>query len=141
MSLLSPEQLIRAWYDEVWVAGRVDLVGRLMAPDATLHGTGSTGAEIARPADFIAHFERMRGALSQLMVETVIVMASDTMAAARWRMRAFHDGDGLGVPPSRRPVEVSGLSICRAEFGRIVEAWYEWDRLPFALRIGAVGPR
>jgi predicted ester cyclase len=57
---------------------------------------------------------------------------------ARWRSRATHQGDYMGIPPSGKEVEFTGISYYRIEAGRIAESWNEEDQLGSMRQIGAV---
>ena len=57
---------------------------------------------------------------------------------ARWRARATHLGEYLGVPPSGKEVEFKGISMYRKEGGRIAESWTVEDELGLMRQIGGV---
>jgi predicted ester cyclase len=44
----------------------------------------------------------------------------------------------MGVPPSGRRIEVSGMSMDRISGGRIVENWNNWEALEMMRQIGAI---
>jgi predicted ester cyclase len=73
----------------------------------------------------------------KIRVDDVLVDGEKT--AIRFTLTATHVGEGLGVPPSNKPVRVTGMSITRWEDGKIAEGWNEFDKAGLAAQI-APGP-
>jgi predicted ester cyclase len=57
---------------------------------------------------------------------------------ARWRARAAHQGEYMGLPPSGKEVAFTGLSAYRIEGNKIAESWTVEDELGPMRQIGAV---
>ena len=53
-------------------------------------------------------------------------------------MRGTHRGGFMGVPPTRRRLDLSGVSIARVAGGRVAEAWFEWDRRRLLEQLGVM---
>jgi predicted ester cyclase len=49
-----------------------------------------------------------------------------------------HSGAFLGIAPTGRTVEVTGMSLQRIANGKIAEAWDNWDQLGLLVQIGGV---
>ena len=64
---------------------------------------------------------------TQMSVEDVI--AEGDKVVTRWTVRATHQGELMGIPPSGNRVEVRGISIDRIESGKFVETWSNYDAL------------
>ena len=60
------------------------------------------------------------------------------MVVTRWIARGTHRGEFMGIPPSGRRIEVSGMSMDRISGGRIVENWNNWEALEMMQQIGAI---
>jgi predicted ester cyclase len=43
--------------------------------------------------------------------------------------RGTHHGAFQGIPPTGKPVTLTGISIWRVDGGKIVESWHELDTL------------
>lgn len=65
------------------------------------------------------------------------VAEGDTVVT-RWTARGTHRGKFMGVPPSGRRIEVSGMSMDRISEDRIVENWNYWEALEMMRQIGAI---
>ncbi|MDR3418253.1 MAG: ester cyclase [Nevskia sp.] len=116
------------WFDEVWNKGNADAIDRLFAPDAIAHGlTNPTGGPVRGPASFKPFHRSFCRAFPDIHVEVADAVTEGDMIAARCRVKGTHLGDGLGVPPSGRHVDFTGMAFMRVRNGRIVEAWNNFD--------------
>jgi steroid delta-isomerase-like uncharacterized protein len=59
-------------------------------------------------------------------------------AVIRWTYQAVHRGEFQGLPPTGRPVAVSGITILRLKDGKIVEYAVELDQLGLLRQLGVV---
>src|SRR5690242_17729040 len=116
----------RRWFEEVWNKGRRDAIAELLAPGAVVH---EAGVDTVGPEGFYPLFERLRDTLTDIKIEVLDTIAEGDRVCLRWISRARHTGPGLGLPPTGKPVEVTGISILRVANGKIVEGWQNWDML------------
>ena len=49
-----------------------------------------------------------------------------------------HEGELLGIPPTGKPVEITGFDLFRIEGDRIAEMWQNWDTLGLMQQVGAI---
>jgi predicted ester cyclase len=52
--------------------------------------------------------------------------------------RGTHQGVFQGIPPTGRPVTLTGISIWRVNGGTIVESWHELDTLGLIQQLGVI---
>ncbi len=120
---------------ENWNRG--DLAGylELYDPDAVLHGYPGVepGLEsIKRFYDaFWAAFPD-----SHIMIDDVIAEGDEV--ASRFTLRATHQGDFMGIPPTGGQVTLAGITILRFAGGRCVERWGQADFLGLMQQLGAI---
>lgn len=140
MAQVTPDQLVRQWFEEVWNEGREDAIDRLMAPDVLVHGlSGPHGVSVIRgPQEFKPFFRTMRAALSNLQVHVIRTVVQDDCVAAHCHVVAVHSGEALGGPATGRPVNFWGMTIVRVRDGRLVEGWNCFDFLAMYQQIGWV---
>ena len=63
--------------------------------------------------------------------------ASGDKVCTRWTARGTNDGELLGMAPTGKRAEVTGISIDRFDDeGRIVETWDQWDNAGFMVQLG-----
>jgi steroid delta-isomerase-like uncharacterized protein len=136
----SPAFVVRSWFEEVWNKGRADLIPLYLSPLAQHHGFDEAGAAGVGIEGFRPFYERLRAAVPDIHFIVHEISENGSLVASRWSATGTHSGDHLGPKASNRTISVSGMSFVHLEDGKIVEAWNEWDRLGFAMTIGAVAP-
>jgi predicted ester cyclase len=67
------------------------------------------------------------------------VISEGDRVAAQFTMRGTHVGDFMGVPPTNRPIVVTGIDIVRFEGGKAVEHWHEWSGMELLQQLGVLG--
>ena len=125
MSTEENKALVRREQDELWNhTGDLDAAGDLFAPEQ---------AEAARQeaSDFRRGFPDVVSTIEDLIAEGDKVVA-------RWRARATHTGEYMGIPPTGEEVEFTGISVYRIEGGKIAESWNSEDQFGLLRQIGAV---
>jgi len=117
--------LVRREQEELWNhTGNLDAAEELFAAEQ---------AEAARQeaADFRQGFPDVVSTIEDLIAE-------GNKVVARWRSRATHQGEYMGIPPSGKEVEFTGISVYRIEAGKIAESWNVEDQLGLMQQIGAI---
>jgi steroid delta-isomerase-like uncharacterized protein len=132
--------LMKRWYHEVWRERKNETVHELLAPDASLHGQTGPEEEIVGPEGFVKFAESIRNAFPDTEVTVEDIFAVDDKVAVRWIAIGTHTGHGMGLDPSGRRVQITGMTIARIVNGKIVEGWDNWDRLAMLEQIGAYAP-
>ncbi|HTM89842.1 MAG TPA: ester cyclase [Terriglobales bacterium] len=137
MSAKENVALMRRWFEEVWNQGKIATVKELLAKDAVGMGQGEPGAKIRGPADFIRFVERIRGAFPDVKVTVEDTFGARDKVAVRWSATMTHRGAHLGIPPSGKPVRITGMTMVRIQDGKIIEGWDNWDQLAMMRQIEA----
>lgn len=114
------------WFEEVWNKQRREAIGQMIEPAAPFHECGET---VFGPEGFYPFFDRMQAAFSELRVTVQDTIAQDDKLCVRWSCTMKHTGDGLGMPPTGKVLNVTGISIIRVAQGKAIEAWQNWDML------------
>jgi steroid delta-isomerase-like uncharacterized protein len=125
MSARENKALVRREQEELWNhTGNLDAAEELFVTEQ---------AEAARQeaAEFRQGFPDVVSIIEDLIAEGDRVVA-------RWRARATHQGEYVGVPPTGKEVEFTGISVYRIEEGKIAQSWTEMDELGLMRQIGAV---
>ncbi len=129
--------LVDRWFEEVWNQGRADAIDELLADHAISHGLlDESGKEIDTAAAFKHFYGRFREAFSDVVVTVEDTIAEGDKVVARYRLRARHTGDTLGVAATHKPIEYAGMGIVRIQDGKIVEAWNCFDDIGLYKQIG-----
>ncbi|KAA0092653.1 DUF4440 domain-containing protein [Mycolicibacterium sp. P1-18] len=129
---------IRTAWEAAWDRGDVDALDDVLDADYRRHG--SAGAVQALD-EFKASIVATRSAFPDLLTVVDDIVVEGDRAAIRWHSKGSHAHSFLGVPATKREVEVSGATFARFDGERIVEEFVTWDprTLLTALGIIAVG--
>jgi steroid delta-isomerase-like uncharacterized protein len=112
-------------------------VDELLAPDYVSHAPGDP--ELSRgPEDIKEIVRAYHAAFPDLTFTVEKQVAEGDMVVTRWIACGTHQGEFMGVPPSGRRIEVSGMSMDRISGSRIVENWNNWEALEMMQQIGAI---
>lgn len=119
-----------------WNRGDLANYLRLYSDDVVLHGYAGLEAGFANVRRFYEAWWQAFPA-SQLVLKDVI--AAGDKVVCRFLIEGTHAGPFQGVPPSGRPVSVSGFTILRFHDGKCVERWSLVDSFGLLTQIGALG--
>ena len=130
--------LMRRWFEEVWNEGRAESIDELFPEHAVLWGVSRMGVASQGPAEFKEFHKGLRAACPDVHIELEDVVQEGDMAFARWTATMTHSGDGLGMAPTGRALQLSGMSALRVRDGKLVEGWNNWDQIGMARQLGVL---
>jgi len=115
------------WLQGVWAQGDVSLAEQLLHEDLVDHNP-LPGQPPGRAGDLWAA-AAVRTAFPDLRFTLDVAFERDDLVTGRWTMTGTHTGplELLGLPPTGRPVSMTGQEIFRARDGRFVEVWHQED--------------
>jgi steroid delta-isomerase-like uncharacterized protein len=127
----SPEEnkaLVRRYWQEASRRGLPAVMDEFLAPDVVSHPP--TSPEPIHGLDAFKQFIAAQfGAFPDMAVTVEDLISEGDRVAARVTTWGTHEGELMGLPPTGRRVEWSGISMTRHADGRIVEQWGEFDAL------------
>lgn len=122
---------IQAFNDRDWAAE-----GACRAADYRAHMSG-----VPVPLD-TAGWEGFMQAFTTAFPDAKITidqaLAEGDTVASRWTITGTHQGDFQGVPPTGRPIRMTGVDFSRIAGGKIAEHWAQFDILAVMQQIGAL---
>jgi predicted ester cyclase len=125
MSVEENKALVRREQEELWNhTGDLDAAEELFV-------AGEAEAAKQEAADFRRGFPDVISTIEDLIAEGDKVVA-------RWRSRATHRGDYMGIAPSGKEVQFTGISVYLIEEGKIAESWTVEDQFGLMRQIGAI---
>ena len=115
------------WYQQVWNAGEESAIDTLMSPRVIAHGLTE---EVKRngAAGFKEFYRGFKADFPAIHVDVQDVICQGDMEATRMNVTATHR--------SGKDVSFEGMTMCRIEDGKIVEAWNCFDFLTMNLQLG-----
>ena len=135
MSAEENKILVRQFFDAI-THGRLDTLDTFLAPNYSAHFAGIP-APMSREdfkqfmAAFIAAFPDQQHTVEELIAE-------GDKVAPRLVIRGTHRGAFNGIPPTGKPVTITGINILRIANGQIVEHWSEGDNHGMLQQVGVV---
>lgn len=127
--------LVRRFVDDVFVAGRMDAVDDLVAPDFVPHSWPGTGPG---PDELKRAMTRVFAGLSEVSMAIEDVIAEGDRVVVRLTAQAVHSGQFMGMPASGKAYSISEIHIFRVRDGKIAEHWGQADLLGMMRQLGAL---
>ncbi len=114
----------RRWFEEVWNQRRDESIDELMADESIGH---VEGGEVRGREGFRQMRSVFLNALPDVRMEIEDILAEGNRAAVRWRVVGTHTGEGLGVSPTNRTIDMRGTSWLVVRDGKLIEGWDTWN--------------
>lgn len=127
----------KAWV-AAWDRGEVEALDELLSPDYRRRTSDDDAQDLTT---FKASIVATRSAFPDLVTTLDEVVIEGDRAAIRWHSSGTHENSFLGVPATKRRVDVSGATFARFAGDQVVEEFVTWDprALLSALGIISVG--
>jgi steroid delta-isomerase-like uncharacterized protein len=123
--------------EEIFNQGKLDLADELYTPDYVLHDP-SLPEDLHGPEGLKQYAAMNLGAFPDARVTVEDQIAEGDMVVTRWRAAGTHTGELMGILPTGRRSEISGITINRFSGGRIAENWYQSDDLGMLQQLGVI---
>lgn len=130
-------ELVGRFIDEVFNGRNYDRMEELCAEDCIYHGAPGSG-DIEGLDGVRAYYEMLHAAFPDLEATREGWVSEGDMVASRYTYRGTHDGEFMGLEPTGKRAEVTGMSFNRIENGKMVETWTEADMLGLMQQVGAI---
>jgi steroid delta-isomerase-like uncharacterized protein len=122
---MTTTELARHWFETIWNRRQIAEAFNLL--HTTIEGD-SEGGVITGPEQFRDQvFLPFTAAFPDLRVEIVGTVAEGDEVVVRWKACGTHTGAAMGLPPSRRRIEFSGMTWFRIRDGKIVAGWDRYN--------------
>ena len=137
MSAQENKAVSRRVAQEIFNGGNLDLADELYAPDYVLHDPSLPEA-LHGPEGIKQYAAMSLGAFPDAHVTVEDQIAEGDKVVSRWTATGTHTGDFMGIPPTGRSIEISGITINRFSGGKIAEDWYQSDDLGMMQQLGVI---
>jgi len=113
---------------------RMDIADELFSPNFVNH---SPAEGVSSDLEgFKQYISMMHTAFSDFSLTIEDGIAEKDKGAVRMRFRGVHTGDYMGIPPTKKQVDTTVISILRFDNGKVVERWSVTNRLEVARQLG-----
>jgi len=134
------EQVVRRGIDELWNGGRTEIIAEIAGP-----GYVRRDPSLPHPANGPRGLEQsvalLRNAFPDLHNEIVEMHSAGDVVVTRWRATGTHRGDLMGIMPTGKRVDVTGLTLYRFSDGRMTDEITEWDQVELLRNLGVIPER
>jgi steroid delta-isomerase-like uncharacterized protein len=137
MSTEQNKSIVQRWVEGGWNHGNLALVDELYAADYMLHDP-STPDFPGGQAAFKQFVTTLQTAFPNLQVTVEDMLAEGNKVAWRWTIIGTHTGDLMGIPPTGKPIKITGIVVSHFVNGKWAEDYVNWDTLGMMQQIGVV---
>jgi predicted ester cyclase len=96
------------------------------------------GNEVRSLDDFKSFFKVFRQSFPDVKITIEDTVAEGDKVVVRCPVKATHAGEGIGLTPTNKPVNFTGMLMVRVKDGKIAEGWNSFDLLTMLNQVGAV---
>ena len=127
---MTPEQIVRKFFDEVRSGNNPDLSNQLMAEKVLAHQIVSEEEQTVcrTPEDYAEHVREMIEVYGNFTLEIQEFLAQGSKVYVRWKQVGMHVGEIDGYEPTGLPIIQIASAVYRVEDGKIAEYWIQIDR-------------
>ena len=129
--------VVRRLIDEVWNQRAFDVLNDLFAAEAIISESG-VPFPIRGPLCAKEGIGAACAAFPDVRVSIEDIIAADDKVVVRWSCYGTHRGEMQGIPPTNRPMTMTGIAIYRFAGGKIVEEWMENNTLGMLRQLGVI---
>lgn len=122
---MTPEVLVRRFYDEVWNRADEAVAREILHPEFVFRA--SLGPERLGQDGFLDYLREVHAALQGFTCVIEEMLVQGDRAAARMSFRGRHVGRFFEVEPTWREIAWAGGAFFRCEGGRIAALWVLGD--------------
>ena len=128
--------IIRRMTEVFYNQGHVELAEQFFADTYVHHDPASP--QVRDRDGLQAGLRAFRSGCPDLKITIDDLVAEGNSVTKRWTYHATHTGDLSGLPPTGRPITMSGLELFRLADGKIVECWLAYDNFSLLQQLGIV---
>jgi len=132
---MKSKELVRALIEEAFNKGNLSVLEEIIHPEYEYWSPDSELKGIGQLTELIQGY---RGAFPDLAVQIDDLFGSTDRICTAITLRGTHQHDFMGIPATKKSVEVHGMVISRIEDNKIIEEKEILDNLTFFQQLGVV---
>ncbi len=139
MSSEQNKSVVSRWMDELFNKGNVSINDEILVPDYINHDPSLPEDNRSREG-FKQFVSMVRSAFPDFQLNCVDQIAEGDQVVTRFSMGGTHKGEFIGIAPTNKQSQLTGISIERLAGGKVVETWVNWDALGMMQQLGVIPP-
>ena len=132
---MQSEDLIRTFIDEAFNKGNLSILEEVIHPEYQYWSHDSQLNGIGQLREFIQAF---RNAFPDLNLQIDDLFSSNDRTCTAFTLKGTHEQYFMGIPATKKSVEVQGMVISRIKDNKILEDREILDNLTFFQQLGVV---
>ena len=132
---MQSEDLIRTFIDEAFNKGNLSILEEVIHPEYQYWSPDNQLKGIGQLREFIQAF---RNAFPDLNLQINDFFSSNDRTCTAFTLKGTHEQDFMGIPATKKSVEVQGMVISRIKDNKILEDREILDNLTFFQQLGVV---
>lgn len=132
------ERIARRVPEEIATGANLDLVEEVFAGDAVEHDP--FGQEAHGIDEIKTSLERYLEAFPDFSATVEDAVTEGDTVAMRVTLRGTHEGNFMGMEPTKKSFEIQNMVFTRIEDGKVAERWLQPDTLGMLQQLGIVSP-
>ncbi len=130
--------VVQRYWDGKWNERRPETLDELQTPDVVYHGTSWSMEGIE---EYRQVYNAFRSAFHDSQLEVEEMVAEGDRVMTRVTLRAVHEGEFAGIPPTGSEITIHAFTVFRLVDGKIAEEWEIVDELGLMEQLGMeLGP-
>jgi steroid delta-isomerase-like uncharacterized protein len=138
MTTEQKKDLVRRYYQEVWSKGNLDFVDQAFTDDYVNRDPATPGVRLEGRQAFKELVKTLRSAFQEMAMTIDRQHVDGDVVVSEWSAKAVHRGPLMGIAPTGKPGETTGITISSFRGDRIREEHVIWDLFGLLARLGAL---
>jgi hypothetical protein len=139
MSIEQNKTTAGRWFSDIITQGQLDVADEIFDANHIAHDPhGPLGGWPNGPEGMKMVASIFGGGFSGWNIALEDQIAEGDKVSTRWAASATNTGPLMGMPPTGKPVSVTGVNVARFAEGKIVESWFNFDMLTLLQQVGAI---
>ena len=130
------KDVVRRIVEEVWNGGKLDSIDEFYAADFV--NTDPSSPEVKNLEQFKQWVAEMHAGFSDEQITVEDLIAEGDKVVEQWSAKATHTGDFMGIPPTNKKTNMSGITIYRIVDGKVKECVWSYDTYGFMVQLGVI---
>ncbi len=123
-------------YQDIYNSNNLDALGEVLSPDFKPHNL-MPGVPASLEGYTMMHQSTLTS-YPDFHVAIDDLFGEGDKIVMRFTITGTHEGEFIGIPPTGKKINVTGISIFRIANGQIIEHWGEEDSLGWMQQLGAI---
>jgi steroid delta-isomerase-like uncharacterized protein len=129
------KELARREFDEIWNQRNLEVIDEIFSKDVEGCYPGNPSFGLDAYKQWVINAQK---AWPDLHFDIDDVIEEENKVAIPWTLRGTHEGEFVGIPPTGKKVELTGVALYWITGGKISKLRGHWDNYDMMQQLGVV---